>query len=114
MTETVKLTIRPANSPKGLIVTVPETASIMQVINATMKLVRDTKPHWEAPTLEFHSFSNCGGWETAKGIEITAFHAVIKAYSEMTLEELYDTLLAAKVDKEIMVMSEDQKLMEEL
>ena len=101
MTETVKLTIRPANSTKGLIVTVAETESIARVFMGISKYVRDTKPHWETVKVEFHSFSNCGGWVCAKGLQITAMHAVIRVYSHMTLEQLYDYLLAQKVDSEV-------------
>ena len=78
----------------------------MQVINAISKLIRATKPDWEAVKVEFHSFSNCGGWECAKGLQITAMHVVVKAYSEMTLEQLYDHLLAARMDKEVKIMTE--------
>ena len=106
MTETVKLTIRPANSTKILIVAVRETESIMHVLGGIAKYVRDTRPHWDRPTVEFHSVSNCGGWECAKGILITPMHAVIRVYSHMTLEQLYDHLLAAKMDKEAKIMTE--------
>lgn len=104
MTETVKLRVTARNATKALFLTVHETATISQVVKGIAKYIRDTKPHWEGLTVEYDSFTNCGGWDCAKGVKITAMHVVVKAYSEMTLEELYDHLLAAKMDAEVKTM----------